>query len=252
MEYERKNIPDNHDHDIINYKQFLEWKYKTPEEIKKKICDIVEPGNPGNNSKFKKQFDETRKRIRCDRLVQNYNLKIENAFDYEKLISMTKETKDQLKFTDLVEDKGDDDKQYKFTRIFKHAYYKIILSFYDTMIALRKAKREFAIIFRFFGHNVDEIHEFIYEFNHFCNGTHPMYSGDFGLKIKFDGSKGTKDYRISMDKFDNISVCFRNEDEKKECCVFETLEIVNSLNFSQKKKNMKEKLKNFTKEIIFP
>jgi len=35
LEYERKNIPDSHDQDIINYKQFVEWKYKlkTPEEV---------------------------------------------------------------------------------------------------------------------------------------------------------------------------------------------------------------------------
>lgn len=36
-----------------------------------------------------------------------------------------------------------------------------------------------------------------WEFNRFCNGQHPCYSGRNGTPlIKFDGSKGTKDLRF--------------------------------------------------------
>ena len=62
------------------------------------------------------------------------------------------------------------------------------------LIFLKKAKREFAITFRSFG---EDIQSTIYEFNLFCNGEHPCYSGRGGTPlVKFDGSKGTKDLRI--------------------------------------------------------
>ena len=59
---------------------------------------------------------------------------------------------------------------------------------------VRKCKREFAVIFRTYGKDIDKI---TWEFNQFCNGNHPCFSGRNGTPlIKFDGSKGTKDLRI--------------------------------------------------------
>lgn len=61
---------------------------------------------------------------------------------------------------------------------------------------MKKAKREFAIVFRSFG---EDIHNAIFEFNKFCNGEHPCYSGRGGTPlVKFDDkTKGTKDLRIN-------------------------------------------------------
>jgi hypothetical protein len=189
----------------------------------KHICDIVEPGNPGNSAKFRKQFEDMRKRLRVEEKIQiDYGLKLDNTrLDEKNLLN-----RDDPKFSELEDDKTEEDKKQKFRRIFKNSYFKIILSFYDTMIALKKAKREFAIVFRFFGHNEDDVAEFIYEFNHFCDGSHPRYNGEFGSRPKFDGSKGTKDYRINTDKLDNLAVCYRNLDEKSEAFAFEALGIV--------------------------
>ena len=78
--------------------------------------------------------------------------------------------------------------------IFGEGKYHLIPSFFRTLIYLKKAKREFSIVFRTFGSDVANT---IFEFNKFCNGDHPCYSGRGGTPlVKFDGSKGTKDLRI--------------------------------------------------------
>ena len=78
--------------------------------------------------------------------------------------------------------------------MFGECRYHLIPSFFRTLIYLKKAKKEFSIIFRSFG---SDIHNVAFEFNKFCNGDHPCYSGRGGTpQVKFDGSKGTKDLRI--------------------------------------------------------
>ena len=56
-------------------------------------------------------------------------------------------------------------------------------------------KKEFSVVF----HNYDshDLNAAVFEFNQFCKGDHPCYSGRAGTSlIKFDGSKGTKEMRI--------------------------------------------------------
>ena len=78
--------------------------------------------------------------------------------------------------------------------MFGEGKYHLIPSFFRTLIYLKKNKREFAIAFRTFGNDLEKV---TWEFNRFCNGQHPCYSGRNGTPlIKFDGSKGTKDLRI--------------------------------------------------------
>lgn len=65
------------------------------------------------------------------------------------------------------------------------------------MIYLKKSKKEFAIVFRTFGKDLENV---IYEFNSFCNGEHPCFNGKNGVPlVKFDGTKNTKDMRIKDD-----------------------------------------------------
>jgi hypothetical protein len=79
-------------------------------------------------------------------------------------------------------------------KLFGEGKYHLIPSFFRTLIFLKKQKREFAVCFRTFGKDIKTI---VWEFNSFCNGQHPCYSGRNGTPmIKFDGSKGTKDLRI--------------------------------------------------------
>lgn len=78
--------------------------------------------------------------------------------------------------------------------IFGEGKYHLIPSFFRMLIYLKKAKREFAIVFRTFGEDLNNV---VFEFNKFCNGEHPCYNGRGGTPlVKFDGSKGTRDLRI--------------------------------------------------------
>lgn len=186
------------------------------------ICDIVEPDNPANKGKFKKHFEDFRKRLRCEEKIQiDYGLKLDNG----RLDEKTLVQKEDVGFAELEPDKNDEDRKMKFRRIFKNSYFKIILSFFDMMIQLKKEKRTFAVVFRFFGHSDDDKEEFIYEFNNFCSGTHPRYNGEFGTKQTFDGTKGYKDFRISID-YSNCSVVYRHPDYKQEKVVYDTIELV--------------------------
>lgn len=160
-----------------------------------------------------------KKKLRVDdKMHVDYSLKIEKLD--EKLLPI----KEEVKFSDLEEDK-----KVKYRRIFKNSYHKIILSFYNIMISLKKIKREYSLILRFFGHEDEEIEEFMYEFNHFCECAHPRYSGDYGFsKARMDGTapKEPKDFRIRSEKSDNIAVCYRNISEHSEAFAFETTDRV--------------------------
>jgi len=91
-------------------------------------------------------------------------------------------------------------------------------------MTLKKNKREFAIVFRFFGHTVQDIDEVVFEFNQFCEGLHPRYKGAHGYQaVHFDGNK-SKDYRIFREKGENMGVHIRNLDPNKETYVFNTIE----------------------------
>mmetsp|Transcript_42670 Transcript_42670/g.65451 ORF Transcript_42670/g.65451 Transcript_42670/m.65451 type:complete len:245 (+) Transcript_42670:461-1195(+) len=82
-------------------------------------------------------------------------------------------------------------------QMFGEGKYHLIPSFFRTLIFLKKQKREFSVCFRTFGKDLDNI---VWEFNQFCTGNHPCYSGRNGTPlIRFDGYKQTKDLRIRED-----------------------------------------------------
>lgn len=73
----------------------------------------------------------------------------------------------------------------------------VIPSFFKLMMYLKKVGRDFAICFRTMGQDMTELIE---EFNAFCEGRHPYFDGRHGLPaMRFDGTQGSKDYRISHD-----------------------------------------------------
>ena len=114
--------------------------------------------------------------------------------------------------------------EYKIMmQMFGEGKYHIIPSFFRTLIFLKKAKREFAIVFRTFGSDIDNV---VFEFNKFCNGVHPCYSSSGGaVPVKFDGSKGTKDLRIK-DRHQNGLNYRYGEDIKHTTMVTGTLKRV--------------------------
>lgn len=78
--------------------------------------------------------------------------------------------------------------------MYSEGKFNILPSFFKAMVALKKTKREFAVVLR---SHEDDFDNFVLEFNKLCNGEHPCFNGKNGNPLlKFDGSKGTKDLRI--------------------------------------------------------
>jgi len=63
----------------------------------------------------------------------------------------------------------------------------LLPSFMKLIASLKKQKKNFALIFRTFG---DDIENVKLEFNRFVQGTHPMYNGQNGTtQVLFDGQE---------------------------------------------------------------
>ena len=78
--------------------------------------------------------------------------------------------------------------------LFGEGKYFMVPSFFRTLMYLKKQKKEFSIIFRSFGTEIDPL---IWEYNKFCSGEHPCFNGRNNTPlVKLDGSKNTKDMRI--------------------------------------------------------
>ena len=125
------------------------------------------------------------------------------------------------KFNELNEDA---DRKEKFRNVFRNSYHNLIISFFNMLINLKKIKQDFAIVFRFFGHDESDIEELVYEYNCFCDCLHPRYCGDYGYnKIKFDVEKDKKDFRIDTKTQEFISVSYRGDTEDEEKFVLNSM-----------------------------
>jgi len=72
--------------------------------------------------------------------------------------------------------------------------YFLLPAFFKLLVNLRKQKRNFGLIFRTFGTDLEGVR---LEFNRFCEGTHPLFDGNNGTtQVKFDGVK-TKEFSIN-------------------------------------------------------
>ena len=202
----------------------LEQKEKSLEEMNterksqkiRELCDIVEANHAG--SKFKRMFEDMRKKLRVDEKIQvDLNLKLDNT----KLDEKTLNEPITPKFNELNEDA---DRKEKFRNVFRNSYHNLIISFFNMLINLKKIKQDFAIVFRFFGHDESDIEELVYEYNCFCDCLHPRYCGDYGYnKIKFDVEKDKKDFRIDTKTQEFISVSYRGDTEDEEKFVLNSM-----------------------------
>ena len=180
------------------------------------LCDIVETNHAG--SKFKRMFEDMRKKLRVDEKIQvDLNLKLDNT----KLDEKTLNEPITQKFNELNEDA---DRKEKFRTVFRNSYHNIIISFFNMLINLKKIKQDFAIVFRFFGHDESDIEELVYEYNCFCDCLHPRYCGDYGYnKIKFDVEKDKKDFRIDTKTQEFMGVSYRGEGDQEEKFVINSM-----------------------------
>lgn len=78
----------------------------------------------------------------------------------------------------------------------KTGKYQILPAFFKLLLNLKKNKREFAIVIK--NDRIKDNHQDIVgELNLFFTGEHPLYNGKNGTPaVKWDGSKGTKNFII--------------------------------------------------------
>ena len=235
LEIDKNNIEEG----LISFAQYLNEKYhplsqeeydsleqkeKSLEEMNterksqkiRELCDIVEANHAG--SKFKRMFEDMRKKLRVDEKIQvDLNLKLDNT----KLDEKTLNEPITPKFNELNEDA---DRKEKFRTVFRNSYHNLIISFFNMLINLKKIKQDFAIVFRFFGHDESDIEELVYEYNCFCDCLHPRYCGDYGYnKIKFDVEKDKKDFRIDTKTQEFMGVSYRGENDGDEKFVINSM-----------------------------
>ena len=237
---------------MINFKEYLQNKYplmkdseyqkieqkeKTLEEINeeiesnrlKELFEITEPNHPG--AKFRRFFEDMRKKLSLDAKIKRAyfpesNTSKENNETTEsniQNIDIKKIIKEKSNKFNKLEETAQDKEKYQY--IFSNAYYRIILSFFTTMISLKKIKQDFIIVFHFFGADESAIEEFFFEYNNFIDGTHPRFSGDYGYsKFKFDVQKDKKEYKIDTKSQEFMSVWYRGPNEGEERAFFETMQ----------------------------
>ncbi|CAG9310386.1 unnamed protein product [Blepharisma stoltei] len=92
-------------------------------------------------------------------------------------------------------------------RLFREGNYFLIPSFFNLIRSLSACQREFSIVFRTFGNDMEEV---INEFNLFCNGKHPLYNGKNKTeKFISNGELGTRNLTINNN---NIGCIKRNSE----------------------------------------
>ena len=237
---------------MINFKEYLQNKYplmkdseyqkieqkeKTLEEINeeiesnrlKELFEITEPNHPG--AKFRRFFEDMRKKLSLDAKIKRAYFPESNTSQGNnettesniQNIDIKKIIKEKSNKFNKLEETAQDKEKYQY--IFSNAYYRIILSFFTTMISLKKIKQDFIIVFHFFGADESAIEEFFFEYNNFIDGTHPRFSGDYGYsKFKFDVQKDKKEYKIDTKSQEFMSVWYRGPNEGEERAFFETMQ----------------------------
>ena len=183
---------------LHNYYYYMKNKYplKAEEEI------------PDKDERYIKNKEI--KKIRDDLFLEF----LDKGQPGEKLYSTYMEYLQKLKIPEnIMQEINKNNSKYPlfYKDLFYNSYIYIFHSFFRLMIELQKNNRIFSIIFRTFGLDFDNV---IKEFNSFCEGGHPIFNGEGGdekyAKYYFDGTNGSKDYRI---KDNNIGVIYRFDED---------------------------------------
>lgn len=117
-----------------NPKLLKEFNFNQKKRGGEKIANFVKPGNPGE--RFKKVFDEMINKLTLPEEVIK-------RFDQEELL-------------------GNKEQMFSYLNFLKNGKYYLVPSFFKLIEKLKKAKREFVIVFRSFG---SDIKNAISEFN---------------------------------------------------------------------------------------
>ena len=214
--------------DVISYKQFLDQYYPTKDNEQNaaiqldRLSSFARPGGLG--SKFKNTYEKMQRALNLPKGAKeelNYGPDLAEKIQRGEAL-WEEDKKDEMSGDDDAEvgAPGDDDggaerlseDEKRLMTMFGEGKYHLIPSFFRTLIYLKKQRREFAVAFRTFGKDLPLV---TWEFNQFCVGNHPCFSGRNGTPlIKFDGAKATKDLRI--DHADQKACYFRFSHDLKD------------------------------------
>lgn len=98
---------------------------------------------------------------------------------------------------DIIDDDLNEEEKLLIKQLFFGGKAVLIPSFFNLIKSLNQIERDFSIVFRTFGHELEMV---IDEFNLFCKGKHPLYNGKHNtLRLIFDGSQNTRNLMISSE-----------------------------------------------------
>lgn len=204
---------------LENYNYYMDQIYplKTEKEI------------PDNEERYKKNNEIKKYK---ENLFQEF---LDKDKPGEKLYYIYLDIIKKLKISDNIMKKiNQENSKYPpfYKQLYKNGYIFIFPSLFRLMIELQNANRAFTIIFRTFGNDFDNV---IKEYNSFCEGNHPIFSGERGNekypKKYFNGTNNSNDYRI---KENNIGIFYRFDEKINNIClVLGTLQRINVKNFDE-------------------
>lgn len=187
VQYPDKTEADEPDEEARN-----NFNRKQRERKREEMQTFIRPSAPG--SKLKADFDKLNRDINLPKA----------AIEELGVNPANQRGGDELNIAEEANNDYDLNKD-PLKEIFRDGKYHILPSFFKMMINLKKLKREFAVVFRSYD---AEMQNLIYEFNKFCEGNHPCFSGRHSFPLaRFDGSKGSKNFIID-DK--NTGVIYRD------------------------------------------
>eukprot|EP00927_Polykrikos_kofoidii_P079318 TRINITY_DN76100_c0_g1_i1.p1 TRINITY_DN76100_c0_g1~~TRINITY_DN76100_c0_g1_i1.p1 ORF type:complete len:555 (-),score=121.48 TRINITY_DN76100_c0_g1_i1:77-1741(-) len=138
-------------------------------------CTFTEPGQPG--VKFRPMFEQLVKNL------AHSNKALVKVYDMKKTI---------LKESEAPPDPTKTDVQ----NIMRFGRHQVLPSFWQLLVHLVKIGRRFSLVFRTFSE--EQLELFLPEYQVFCEGKHPAYSGQNKTpKVPLmSGEKGSKNYRL--------------------------------------------------------
>ena len=165
--------------DLISYADFLKKKY--PKKNEKEIPDV--------KSRLKINHDI---KLIIRQLTNEF---VDKKSTGEYFSNNIKEILEKLKVPDnIINDINNEQYNFFFKELYSNGYFFTFKSFFNSIIKLKERRRDFSIIFRTFGGDIDYI---VKEFNLFCKGLHPLNN----QKYFFDGTNNSKNYLLSESQF---------------------------------------------------
>lgn len=169
----------------------LRAKYNKEMETNRKnvYSNFIKQGNPG--IKMKPEYDRIMRNLAVSKnILDELNVLRD---DPTKKQAVPTKSGSNIYDENLEEVKNDD--RGTLYELFSDGKCHILPVFFKTILNLKKAKKEFAIVFRSFGSDLTNV---VFEFNKFCNGEHPCFNGRNNTPlVRFDGSKNSKSYIIN-------------------------------------------------------